>query len=474
MDKRFIYEQPWTDVGKINEADFSRLYLSRPTNIGPAITFMMGKDNISLNPLTMMTEGRAQYMTPLNGLDYEYDVISSLSKTVALAESVTTGKPGYGFSTFILKFKDKHFARDYSILSPNQYILRIVKDPVQDGSLWAYEVAYVGTGDPEGYVPLSELTEGTFFTRGWANVANFDSVGNDSDITAPAKVRGNIGVLRKSFKWAGNIPNKVMTVEFLGNKMFWSFQQYQIEKQWQQEKENYYWYSLSSRSDDGSFNHRDSQLNPLIMGDGLLAQIGNKDTYGVLTYSKLNQVIRDAYTGMKDAQNKTITLFTGIGGAQFFDEAIKSGALGNGFTMVSGDKFIEGSGANLRFTGYFVEYHHRDGFTVKVQTVDLFDFGQVAMNSPIHPKTGLPMESHRLVFLDTSNYDGGPNIMGMYEKGRQFSRTAVLGVGPIPHGFPDTPNRSSDRDASSIHYMQSGGVVMRRFNTSIDLRCVLS
>jgi hypothetical protein len=31
---------------------------------------------------------------------------------------------------------------------------------------------------------------------------------------------------------------------------------------------------------------------------------------------------------------------------------------------------------------------------------------------------------------------------------------------------------ATDKDASSIHFVKAGQVVLRRFNTSIDLRCV--
>ncbi len=307
-NKRFIYEQQWTDSGRVSEADFSRLYLSQPTKIGPAITYMFGKDNISLNPITYMTEGKGVYGEPLNGMDYEYDVMSTLEKRLPLAEAVSSGTPGIGNSTFIIKFRERHFSRDYTIFSPNKYQLRIVDDPVQNGSLWNYKVQLV-TGNPAAYVPLSELVEGTFFTKGMANVAPFDSRGNESQITGFAKVRGNIGFIRKSFRWAGNIPNKTMTVEFANSKMFWPFQQYQIERQWQMEVENAYMYSVGNRSDDGIFPMKDHNNNSIIIGDGLLEQIGNKDNYGVLSFKKLEKVIRDVYTGMKDAQNKRIELW---------------------------------------------------------------------------------------------------------------------------------------------------------------------
>lgn len=473
---RYIFEQQWSDSGKLTDADFSKLYMSAPDKIGPALTFMMGKDNVELNPLTFMIEGKNKITEEIKSYEYEYDVVSSFTKTVPLAASISSGTPGQGGTPFEIAFPERYFSRDYSIFSPNKYELRIVEDPKMSGTNWVYKVELVTT-DPSAYCPLAELTEGTFFVKGFASVAAWDSIGNDTNLPGLAKVRGNIGTIRKSFKWGGDVMNRDMTVDLseLGlGEMFWSYQQWLFEKEWQREVENYYWYATSTRKSDGSYP-KDSSGAPIYRGDGLLAQIGSKDTYGnTLSYDKLQQVIRDTYTGMKDAENKKITLYTGFGGAEMFDKAVKAGALGTGFTQIAGDKFVEGSGMNLKLTGYFASFQHRDGYVVDVKTVDLFDYGDIAQNSPIHPITGLSLESHRMVFVDTSNYDGSPNIKGLSLKQSPFSRNAVLGVGAVPPGFPDTTARSSDKHASSIHYMKTTGVVMRRFNTSIDLTCNIS
>jgi hypothetical protein len=471
---RYVYEQPWQENAKFTNADFSRMYLDAPTKIGPAITFMLGKDNISLNPITMMTEGVGAVMTPLKGQDYEYDVMSNIIKQIPIAVTVTGTTCGIGYQTFKVQFAEKHFANGYTIISPNKYKLRIVSDPKLVGTNWEYTVQIAGSGNPNGFVPASELTQGTFFTNLYANVSAGGSRGNSSNITAPAKIRGQIGVLRKSYAWEGAVANKTMTIEFNGSKLFWPFQQYQIEKQWQMEVENSLVYSTSNRADDNTYNQLDENGNPIIEGDGLYAQIGSKDTFGLLSESKIDQVVRDTYTGMKDAENKVITLMTGLGGAQDFDKAIKAGILGSGFTVITDKTFIEGAGYQLRSTGYFAAYDHRDGYKIVVKKTDLNDFGPVAVNAPKHPITGLSLESHRLTFLDTAHYDGAPNIMGLYDENIQFSRDAVLGVGSVPPGFPSTTNRSSDVHAHSIHYMKSCGVVIRRPNTSIDLQCTLS
>ena len=65
---------------------------------------------------------------------------------------------------------------------------------------------------------------------------------------------------------------------------------------------------------------------------------------------------------MSDANNKSVTLFTGIGGAREFDNALKSytGGFAAGWTVNAESKFITGSGRSLGMTGDFTRYDHID------------------------------------------------------------------------------------------------------------------
>jgi len=476
---RFIYEQQWTEAGKVTEADFSKLYLTKPDEVGPMLTYLYGKANFE-NSIVMKANANKE---ALESWEYQYKVKGSDVRLVPIETTTAASKPGIGFSTFDLVLPYKHFVKGNSVYTQNKYELRVDKEPEQLGKNWKYTFKYFQP-DANKFVPLTELAVGMTLVAVWTAVTYGVSSGNDMNMTGMSMVRGNIGVLRKSLRWNNNIANKEMTVELPKRsggttKMFWNYMQAELERQWQSEKNNYLWYSKSSRAADGTYPLKDDSGEPIINGDGLLEQIGNKDTYGrSLTTKKLNQIIRDMFNGIRDQENKVVTLRTGRGGMELFDRAIKDDLLGIGgliprsVTVMSGDKFIQGSGYNMKATGFFAEYDHIDGYTLKVVHEPAFDYSEIAQNSPKDPTTGLLNESYRMVFLDESSYDGQPNIKGYYNKNVPFSRSPILGVGAVPPGFPSEGARSTEKTESSLHYIESMGISLRRWNTSLDLQRV--
>jgi len=164
---------------------------------------------------------------------------------------------------------------------------------------------------------------------------------------------------------------------------------------------------------------------------------------------------------------------TGTGGMREFDKAMKNMLKSDTYRQFNDGKFVDGSGRNLALTGFFTRYEHVDGHSVTVIKNELFDRGPVAMASQKHPISGLPLESYRMVFLDRSSYDGKPNLQMLTKKGRENLRWAVAGS-TIPRGFTGNDLRASDIDGCEVHFLKVGGVVLRRPNTSLDLRCTIS
>ena len=109
--------------------------------------------------------------------------------------------------------------------------------------------------------------------------------------------------------------------------------------------------------------------------------------------------------------------------------------------------------------------------TVNVVKVPMFDHGPVAQARSKHPVTGYSMESYRMIFVDQSNYDGQANVQMINKKGREMLRWAVAGS-VVPRGFSGSDTRASDIDGASVHMLKTAGIVLKRFDTSLDLECV--
>jgi hypothetical protein len=463
-----------------NDASFARLINAQPDKIAPVLTHMMGQES-SRFPLMYLSEGM-QAIQEVDGDEFEYDIIGRMMKAVPL-QTPPTGSyaSSFGVSQTIgtLYFAEGIFPVDYTILSPLGYQVRIIDRKPENG-MWAYQVQLVAKNNSE-FLPATELSSGSLWACGWNSVASFGSFGSLSTSTAPVKVRGDVGTIRKGYAYEGNIKHRrAKTVELDtkggGTKeMYWPYEEYQHNLSFRVECETNYWYSKSNRDSSGVINERDKNGKPIVRGSGMFEQITNKDTFGTLTADKIDQTIRDTFYGMSDAENKVITLFTGIGGRMAFDQAMKSELSNRGYIKLTDNKFVGGSGYNLSLGGFFDTYQHVDGYKVIIKTASIFDNGPQALASRKHPNyPNLPLESFRMAFIDTSTYDGLSNLMMVSKRGRAMLRGVVKGMNEASNGTAFTANDtiSTDKDGSSVHFLKTGQVILRRFNTSIDLQCV--
>ena len=225
-------------------------------------------------------------------------------------------------------------------------------------------------------------------------------------------------------------------------------------------------------------------------GAGILEQINNYSTYSSLTYNYLQNTVANALFGQSDTDGMSITLHTGRGGMREFDSAMKEAGVTNMLIAGGGgniaDKFVGGSNYNLVSMGFFDAMYHIDGYYIKVKHNAIFDYGRRAVKSPLHPETGYPLESYRMVFIDDGMYDGEANLQMVAEEGRRFLHGVVPGLSPLPRQYKILQGVNSgtsisganlallatDVDKSSYHRLMVGGCQLRRGNTSLHLECI--
>lgn len=469
VSKQYFNASQMTDSNSLANA-----LLSAPAELSPALTFLGGREDKKF-PLSMLTEGVKNTIS-IDRDEYEYKVFAKITHSRGLAATVGGGNGlGKGGNLFHLPFEDRWFINQYVLISQSGLQVRIMGQPVPDGTRWLYPVQLVDF-DPELEFPSEDLVAGARFSQMYAPVGKDFSRGNASNWSAPSKVRHKLTTLRKSYEMSGRAKNFVMEFEMPkqggGSSKFWmDFEEWQYYLQWKTESEMYYWYGRQSYNERGITAMKDENGQPVVIGPGLLQQIINKDTYAELTVNKLKNTIRDLFYGMTDAQNRQVTLWTGLGGKEAFHNALLAESQ-SGFTILDQGKFVTGSGRSLKLTGYFTTYEHIDGHTVNVVSNPLFDHGPVAEARLKHPITGLSLESYRMVFVDTSNYDGEANLVMVNEKGREQLRWAVSGS-VTPRGFDQSTSRASDIDGAQVNFLKTAGICLKRFDTSLDMECVL-
>ncbi len=459
--KSFYNDSQMTDMNSLANA-----MMSKPTELSPIITHLAGKEDKRF-PLSFLTEGVGNVKS-IDRLEYEYRVKTHRLTTRPLAAAHAAG------TNFYLEFADKWFIKDYVLVNQHGEQVRIMSAPEASGSTYKYQVQMVNP-DPSATVTAGEI--GDLWAQMYAPVGVDFSRGNASNWEVPGKVRNKIGTIRKSYHMSGNA--KDFVAEFTlpkrgggSTKLWMDYEEYTHMLNFKEECEMYYWYGQKTYDSSGKSTMKDENGQPVLVGPGLLEQVINKDTYSTLTEAKIKNIIGDLFYGMTDANAKQVTLYTGTGGAREFDEALKGhmGADGNSWKVGGENRFITGSGRSLGVTGYFTSYDHVDGHSVKVVKLPMFDHGPVADARAKHPVTGYSLESYRMVFVDQSNYDGQANVQMISKKGREMMRWCVAGS-VVPRGFDSGSARASDVDGASVHMLKTAGIVLKRFDTSLDIEC---
>jgi hypothetical protein len=501
---RFQVQQDIFDsTAMLDENNFYAQRHGKPAELTQKLTWLLG-DNTKSFPLAMSTMGDIvntsvggfkksnSKVRELDDPQFTWPVMSRLNKAVAVAVTNSTANQGLGQLPFTITFGDNWFKRNYMIESPLGIQAYILTDGVKVSEGYQYSVQLNAVSD-KAICPPSELKAGVL----WADLNTFNpesqSRGTEFKRVAPGKYKNQLSFIRLSHQWAGNSANKVMsiTIDAAGSKplkLWMDFEHYQFERAWLEECEHLFWYSRYNRKANSEIPLRDILTGkPIPTGAGLLEQINNYSTYTRLTYNFLQNTVANALFGQSDTDGMSITLYTGRGGMREFDRAMSESnkvdllLSGGGGDIAS--KFVTGNNYDLAVGGFFSKMFHIDGYTIKVKHNPIFDYGRRAVKSPLHPETGFPLESYRMVFVDDGMFEGDPNLIFVCEKNRRFLHGVVRGLTPMPKQYEilsgagninagDLALINSDVDEASYHRFASGGIQLRRGNTSLHLECL--
>lgn len=487
-----VKEQVVDTKALVDEENFYHQGQGQPAQLTKTLTYIMGRMNMKY-PISLMTLGGNGYgiensAIELDDIQFTYPVMTKLNQAsvVYSSEYSSSDTPGVGHSTFYVTFTNNWIKRYYIIQSEAGYQAYVHSDgePVMGG--YRYECT-LAQGSAADYIPYTQLDPGVKWIDMFTAVAESESRSTESKMVMPGMFKNQMGFMRAGIQWAGNVANKTMEISIDTGKgattVWMDYAMWQFEERWMEECEHYYWYSRYNRLQDGTISLKDALTGKTIpTGSGIIEQITNKSTYAELTYNTLSNKIGDALFGQADAENMAITLMTGTGGRREFHKAMM--AAGARFIDVGGvsDKFITGTGSALKLGGFFDGFYHIDGYTINIKYNSVFDLGKVAQASPLHPTSGLPLESYRMVFLDTTTENGGPNIRHVAQKGRSYMQGVLRGLTPMPRslsilggnmsGSGDTLDLGTVQDKSEYTRMKSGGIQIMRANRCFDLQCV--
>ena len=438
-----IQRDSFEGKGYTDGNSLSRARLTQPDVINPVITYLQGKENKNF-PLTFLTEGQAGGTRPIeiNDIEYTWGTFKTSRKPSTIIDSQYQAgdKPGIMGQPIYLTMEDDHLKVQHTVQTPDGSQLRVDSRGERVTTGFRYRFQYI-TNNSSDYVNLAQIAKGAKLSMiGLASVSTELSVGNESNVAFPGKVKNQINILRKSKRIVGNYANKVTEVQFnLGNgktTKYWApFEEWQFELDVKIGAEENYWFSQYNRDANGKITTIDPDNGlPIPMGAGIEYQIPHKDTYSKLTLKRIKNTVSDIFYGANDQENMIVTLYTGYGGMEEFDDAINEAA-GKFATLLSGaaaTEFVKQSGNGLKFGNYFKVYEHVDGHLIVLKHLPLLDKGGRADNAPKHPVSGKPVTSYDMYYIDQSTYDGVRNIQMVTQKGRSMIRGVLKGMAPVP------------------------------------------
>lgn len=495
-----VQEQIVDTKSLLDEHNFYHQRQGVPSELTKKLTYILG--NTTRNwPISTMTLGGVGYgvtksAVELDDVQFTYPVMGRRDKvsTVYSTEYTTGDTPGIGNSIFYVTFSDNWIKRFYVIQSESgiQAYVHSDGEPAASGGF-----RYACQMDPAGpldFCPLNQLDPNVRWVELNTAVAESESRSTESKMIMPGKFKNQMTFMRAGISWAGNVANKIMNIKVKTDKgetdVWMDYAMWQFEERWAEECEHMYWYSRYNRATDGTVALKDMLTGKIIpRGSGMLEQITNKGTYSKLTYNTISNKVGDALFGQSDAMGMNITLMTGTGGKREFHRAMldRGAQFFSAFGLFAGnisDKFVTGSNYNLMLGGYFDGFYHIDGYTIKLKYNPLFDIGRIAQGGPLHPESGLPLESYRMVFIDDGDVDGMPNIQHVAQKGRAYMDGVSQGLTNMPRsiqillgGVGGGTNSTSKllstvQDKSEYTRMKSAGIQIMRGNRCFDLQCV--
>jgi hypothetical protein len=425
--------------------------------------------------------------------DYEWLVMGAMKNTekISFNPYQTGDKPGINGQEFSLTFRSPLFKKGYTIESKGtssalKYRVRIVSnaEPVADG--FRYKVVYRGkTGT--SFLPLTEVQQGVEWAEFWADTnLQASQVPGEGNRIVPGKATNQLNTLISTRSIKGNTGNMALTIQVpVGeDKMSYNFLEqdaWMQEYRWMRAKETIGLYGEYNKNvSTGIINLSETnpegfETVPIREGSGILEQIPNVAMYNRLSYEFLETLIMDIFFSYPGKVGKSVTLMTGQGGMKEFDRAMKDYLTAQyaGSFWRSNDKIVSGVGQEMEVNGYIKKVYFINGYSVEVIHNQSFDIGMRAQIDNRHPETGLPMESYRMVFMDTDNSGADVSLRYVYQRGievQEWENPGMSVSSPLWNSkYPDLT--TGNQPVSQKIRKGTCGWVLLNAATSLHLMC---
>lgn len=484
LNNLLIYKTKWTSDLK-DEAELSRLLLTAPHKMPGIISTIFGRfDQGSV--LDYITGGMGR-TTVIENSVFEWDVMIEHDKAIVIKRAVYNGAeitsstlgvyPGLAGSTFQIWVAEKWFGPGALVeFDDNRFQARVIGEPYMDGNDYVYTLTCTD-GKEESFVPPSLLLPGARVSR---LASAYEEWSDEADIfnaQTPFKLRNQLTTTRASYDISGDAFSTVMVVSMRDPQTkketkYWSvYQEWTAWRQWYERLDRLMVYMKYNAATDGTVALKGTNGRPVRIGAGFLEQIApaNRRAYTTLTLEILDSFLSDLSYNIKGFGERNFVGLSGEMGLREFDRVLRDKA--SGYTLMDHSFFITGSGQQLTLGGQFVTYKGLNGITLTLKHLPILD--DVIHNRKLHPVSGKPLESYRILIVDTSMRDGEANLRKIVRKDRELVVWHTAGsVAPSSgHAKSISTLRSNAKDGYSVHFLSEFGVMLADPTTSGELYC---
>jgi hypothetical protein len=456
-------------TGLTEQNHLSNAFLTEPEKVGAIMAYAFGLQND--NVLSLLTGGIGNTME-ISNREYQWGLHTQNDRAIEVVGNLSDGgtTPGYGATTFRVKFLEKWFEVTDNLVADDGTMCRVQSEPYQDGTTWVYTLQLTDP-DTTKFIDTAMIALGARFSKDFSTVEEYSIKGGGTHYATPFQLRNQLTTLRKKYEVTRSAATDVMILELFSpdgkqsTKLWVKLAEWTAMAQWYKELDRSYIYSTFNKNATGTVDLRGENGRPVYTGAGLRQQIApaNIRYYNQLTYNIMDDYLTDlSYAANATGGDCKFVALTGKMGMREFDRAITDKAKGLGFLVVNEGRFISGSGQELVFEGQFKTVKFLNGVELTVKEFAPYD--DIIRNRTLHPKSLKPLESYRFTILNFGkNKDGKSNIRKVCKKDSDMAMWHVCGSTDPMGGVAKSIStmRSSGIDGYEVHMLSECGLMLQ-------------
>lgn len=424
----------------------NNLFMQRQDRSTPLLSML------ETDPTTMLLDGASDSWT----WDFDKPVVPAEVIEATEVGNTTVGINKQPFDIIL----DRDWFTYGDVISPDRFsgkFVRVMPDGIQrHGSGWKYRVQLV-TDDALAYFPSEYLVRGIQYEFVYSIYGELNDQGTKPVHGGKIKLMNSLGgELRTDFSvtdWADALTITVSSMTFdkknnpikVNDSKWFKREELTAWEKHRRQKENYLTFGQSG-SNLASSSPYDVTSS---MGLWQMAHLGNVQYYNHLSMRKLEESIGEMYYGRTAMDQRNVELYTGEAGFLLFSRAVEYKLNGLG-GLIPLDKFITGTGMNMKMGYQFKSYEMPNGGVITLKHLKTLD---QATTKSERGKGKYSKLSACFFGLDMSN-DNRQNIKIVKRKSRAEDYWGYVAGTTSPYG-PNKGGMSSNKRAGYDVYIQS-------------------